>query len=387
MTSRAGLDIQQFVGRVDVLRASLWPVLWIYPVICDLINWESPLYSTLTVLCLCTACFFAEHWLPMAFIGLSFLLVCGYVKLKAYESTMDRTQHRGVKDRPRFLDNTAHFLEACHQDVLKTEESIRKFRSLIVQLQQTVLQVIHVAEELRTVLYWHQPKRTLKYLLGFLLVAAISWLVSWRYPLIVIVLWTFTVNGHLFEMVTERLRKLWKKRESPLPNAIRSATPDHNDSIQNRQTPVRQRHPVQHSNESSEDEEISVLDVKLDEDSSDSSDEPLTQNQPTDKVSQNVNPTVNSKVPKSSALSRFLRRRKATPPVGVKPVKPKKLYCFSCNKSVRSSHVCCSSCGDTFCGSCCSNHVSRSSLGATSPAAFEETVAICGACYLSLHRK
>lgn len=385
MNSRAGLDIQQFVGRVDVLRASLWPVLWTYPIIRDLLNWESPLYSTLTALFLCTACLFVEHWLPIAFVCLSFLLVCGYVKLKAYESTMEGTRSGGVKDRPRFLNTTAHFLESCHQDVLKTEECIKKFRSLIVQLQETVLQVIRVADELRNVFYWEKPMRTLKYFLGFLLMAAISWLVSWRYPLVVIILWAFTVNGHLFDMVTHRVMKVWKRE--PSPSIFKTVSRDHSNSVQNDQRPVSQRNSVQRPNESSDDDkEISHLDVKIDEDSSETSDEFATQTQPKDQASQSVNQTEDSKMTKPSAISRFLRRRKTTP-TRVVPVRPKKLRCFSCNKSVRSSYVCCSNCGDTFCATCCSNHVNRSFLGATSPAAFEETVPVCGACYLSLHRK
>lgn len=378
----SGLDIQQFVGRVDVLRASLWPVLWIYPILCDLINWVAPLYSALTLACLCIACLFVEHWMPLLFLGLSCTLVFGYVKFKAYGRTVSRTQ-RGFQYQPRYLDNTAHFLDSCHQDVLKTEESIRKFRSLIVQLQDTVLHVILVAEELRTLFYWHHPRRSLRYLVGSMLVSIMYWLISWRLSLLVVVIWSFTVNGCMVEIITERLTRFWKRRESPPRIVVSDTTKDRSPSVANGQPHVRH---VRQASESSDDEEIDVLSmnqVKLDE-SSDSSNETTAQSSPANQGSVAAN-TPNLKVAKSSALSRFLRRRKTKTglPANSKPVKPR---CFTCNKSLGSSHVCCSNCGDTFCERCCSNRVPRASLGATSPAAYAETVPVCGSCYLSLQR-
>ncbi|XP_062521333.1 protrudin-like [Corticium candelabrum] len=382
----SGLDIQQFVGRVDVLRASLWPLLWVHPIVSDLVHWVSPLRSSLTLVCLCAACLFAEHWIPVAFLTLSLMLVFGFVKSKASEASSDNAHARS--DRPRYRDNTTQFLALCHEDVVKTEESIRKFRCLVEQLQAGVLQAFHVTEEMRGVLYWRQPVRTAKYLIGSVLISITYWLVSWRLVLVVVIVWSFMVNGCLYEMIHERMKrfKRVKKRLSTPIITITDTVKETVDPVSNGELSVKQVEAANSSNDDNDDEiDIQSLNRFALDDSTDSGD-----TGPTRSLQESINTdvTVDSEVVKSSALSRFLRRRTtANARVVSKRRKPVKPRCFSCNKSLRSSHVFCSSCGDKFCGNCCGNQVLRSQLGATSPAAYQEKVFVCGRCYFRLLKK
>eukprot|EP01137_Pigoraptor_chileana_P004154 Opistho-2@45500 len=57
--------------------------------------------------------------------------------------------------------------------------------------------------------------------------------------------------------------------------------------------------------------------------------------------------------------------------------------CASCHSSfgILNKRQCCSYCGVAYCSTCCASLVTRAMLGATSPAAFEETVNVCDACY------
>lgn len=64
--------------------------------------------------------------------------------------------------------------------------------------------------------------------------------------------------------------------------------------------------------------------------------------------------------------------------------------CSSCRISFSGLLVkrqTCTNCGEAFCSNCANQQVTRAVLGATSPAAYSETVKVCGSCFDALTRK
>ncbi|XP_065841106.1 protrudin-like [Oscarella lobularis] len=375
MASRE-LNIDNVMDRIAFLQHSQSHVIALARQIYDVTHWKSPLKSLVALLSSCMLCFFAEYLLSAAFLAIPAILLLGYAKSKVYALYLQEETKKQAQ--PRFKDEKKRFLNACNEDVAKSREKLKQFRLLVGQAHEIAQTLIYMGEEIRNLFYWKRPRWSF----GYSLVGLIGWLgyvfVSWRVPLLFCVIWLFTRNGKMIEI-------LFKKTDvASIP--VDSASDLSGDSGED-----RERTPK--SDDDDDDTEINEDAMRKSQvriqDSSERSDSENSSDSETESrvLSVASEPEVARK--RLSGFSRFLRRRNRgdNDNNDHEGVILSGLRCFQCTSKLPQSHENCPRCGETFCSSCCCHAVKKAQFGATAPGAAEETVSVCLKCYMSFQRR
>lgn len=358
------INIGSFVTNYNKMAEVLYPLELVSTSILYIVRWENYILTLTTLVLLCIL-FYHPGLLAGSVVGVSIvgMAVGKYYSQSKLNALLRRVERRDTRE-VQYLNEDSQALKKCMKDQKASHKLLLEYRRVMCNAEAVINMVTRALEYVYKIILWESLEVSLCVTVLLCVLFALLCTVYLRvflasFPLIVL-----CFNRHFINRTVE----LWK---SLLNYTYRKVRLKRRESKAD--TPSAELEVVHHSEDPQASQDQITEEVPVSEGTPESqvihtSSGGLGQDGQTTAAARGSHVAANG--------------NDGTDKEGVNPSHNIKGFCTKCSTSfaklLKRKHDC-NYCGQSFCGSC-TVKVKRAVLGATSPAAFEESVRVCLDC-------